>query len=324
MKWPKRIAYALVGCLVLALAAGVFVAEGTLHPGRRPLPKSSQSLGFKIAELNDSDLAEVSISAADGAALQAWNLHPRKNAVNAVILFHGLSDNRLGMLAYTQIFLKHGYDVLMPDARAHGTSGGDLATYGLLEATDSRLWIDWLNSHVHPACIYGFAESMGAAGLLQSLRSESRFCAVAAESPFSSFREVAYDRVGQFFSVGPWLGRTMLRPIVEFAFVYAKFKYGLDFEAISPEEVVAFTKTPVLLIHGQVDRNIPVRHSLKIAARNHSVVLWEVPGADHCGAIGAAPDELERRVVAWFEQHNFIPRITASASRDSGQFVGST
>jgi dipeptidyl aminopeptidase/acylaminoacyl peptidase len=327
MKWTKiakRIAYLLAGFLTLALATGVFVAEGTLHPGRRPLSKSGQALGFKMAELNDADLAEVSISANDGAALQAWNLHPRKDAENAVILFHGLSDNRLGMLAYAQIFLKHGYDVLMPDARAHGTSGGGMATYGLLEADDIRLWIDWLNSHVHPACIYGFAESMGAAGLLQSLQFESRFCAVAAESPFSSFREVAYDRVGQFFRAGPWLGRTILRPIVEFAFAYAKFKYHLDFESVSPQQAVATTKTPVLLIHGQIDRNIPVRHSMRIAARNHSVVLWQVPGADHCGAIGAAPDELERRVVDWFEQHRHMPNMKGFASRDSGQFVGST
>jgi hypothetical protein len=307
MKWTtiaKRVAYVLVGFLALTFAAGVFVAEGTLHPGRRPLPKSGQALGFKIAEQNDAELVEVSVSATDGATLEAWNLHPRIDAGNAVILFHGLSDNRLGMLAYAQIFLEHGYDVLVPDARAHGTSGGDVATYGLREADDNRLWIDWLNSHVHPACVYGFAESMGAAGLLQSLQSESRFCAVAAESPFSSFREVAYDRVGQFFGTGPWLGKTILRPVVGFAFIYAKFKYGLDFESLSPAEAVALTKTPVFLIHGRVDQNIPVRHSIKIAARNHSVVLWEVPGADHCGAIGAAPEELERRVVSWFEQHS--------------------
>jgi hypothetical protein len=71
---------------------------------------------------------------------------------------------------------------------------------------------------------------MGAAQLLQSLPSEPRFSAVAVESPFSSFREIAYDRVGQFFHTGPWLGRTVLRSIVEAAFGYARLKYQLDFE----------------------------------------------------------------------------------------------
>jgi len=132
------------------------------------------------------------------------------------------------MLAYAQIFLKHGYDVLMPDARAHGTSGGDVATYGLLEADDIRLWIDWLDSHVQPACIYGFAESMVLRGCSSLCGPNPVLCGSGGVA-FLSFREVAYDRVGQFFRVGPWLGRTVLRPIVEFAFVLCEIQIRLGF-----------------------------------------------------------------------------------------------
>jgi predicted alpha/beta-fold hydrolase len=199
--------------------------------------------------------------------------------------------------------LKHGYHVLIPYARAHGASGGETATYGLLESDDIRRWLDWLEQNQHPACVYGFAESMGATGLLQSLQSESQLCAVVAESPFSNFREIAYDRIGQFFPTGSWLGRTVLRPVVGFAFAYARWKYQMDFEQVSPERIVASTRTPVLLIHGQGDKNIPLRHLRRIAASNHAVVLWEVPGADHCGAIGTAPDALEKRVIDWFEKN---------------------
>lgn len=300
----RRIGYFLLACLILESAAGVFVAEGTLHPGRRLLADSDQTVGRKLAQENDSDFTPVSIAAADGVLLRAWNLRPRTRSGKTVILFHGLSDNRLGVVSYAQIFLKHGYDVLVPDARAHGASGGDVATYGLRESGDIRLWLDWVEKNEHPSCIYGFAESMGAAELLQSLQSETRFCAVVAESPFSNFREIAYDRVGQFFRVRPWLGRTILRPVVEVAFIYSRWKYGLDFEQVSPERAVASTKVPVLLIHGQADRNIPMRHSRNIAARNHAVVLWEVPGADHCDAQGAGSEEFERKVIAWFEQNN--------------------
>lgn len=300
----RRIACFLLAYSALALAAGVFVAEGTLHPGRRPLADRDQIAGRKLAQQYDSDFTLASISAANGVPLQAWNLRPRTRNGQVVILFHGLSDNRLGVISYAEIFLNHGYDVLMPDARAHGASGGDMATYGLREAGDIRLWLDWVEKNEHPSCTYGFAESMGAAGLLQSLQSETRFCAVIAESSFSSFREIAYDRVGQFFRTGPWLGRTILRPVLEIAFIYARWKYGLDLEQVSPERAVASTKVPVLLIHGQADRNIPVRHSRTIATGNHAVVLWEVPGADHCDAQGADPEEFQRKVIAWFEENN--------------------
>ena len=88
--------------------------------------------------------------------------------------------------------------------------------------------------------------------------------------------------------------------------LYAKWHYQLNFALESPENAVRLTKVPVLLIHGQVDTNIPIRHSRKIAATNPKVELWEVPSADHCGAISVSPAELERRVTAWFAQDKMI------------------
>jgi pimeloyl-ACP methyl ester carboxylesterase len=141
---------------------------------------------------------------------------------------------------------------------------------------------------------------MGAAQVLEALQAEPHFCAVAAESSFSTLREIGYDRIGQFFHAGPWLGRTIFRPVIEIAFQYAHWRYRVDLRKASPEDAVAATVVPVLLIHGQIDSNIPLRHSQRIRARNASVVLWEVAGADHCGAISVAREELETRLVSWF------------------------
>lgn len=262
----------------------------------------------EMAARQHSDLEDVTLVASDGVPLYGWSIRPRNGNGKAVILLHGLSDNRLGMIGYAELLLVHGFTVLMPDARAHGASGGNLATYGLLESDDIHKWVDWLEENEHPDCFFGFAESMGAAQLLQSLRSESRFCAVAVESPFSNIQEIAYDRVGQFFGTGPWLGRTVLNPVVEVAFAYGKWKYKLDLRQASPENVVAVTTIPVLLIHGRNDGNIPVRHSRRIAARNPAVVLWEVPNADHCGAVSAAPQEFDRKLFGWFDGHSSAPK----------------
>ncbi|HWY19677.1 MAG TPA: prolyl oligopeptidase family serine peptidase [Candidatus Acidoferrum sp.] len=143
---------------------------------------------------------------------------------------------------------------------------------------------------------------MGAAELLQSLAVEPNFCAVAAESAFSSFRQIAYDRMGQPFRLGPWFGRTLLRPVVEFALLYVRSKYRLDMQQVSPEDSVAATRVPILLIHGQIDGNIPLRHAHRIQSRNRNAVLWEVPDSDHCGAISTAQQEFEHRVLAWFRE----------------------
>jgi len=289
--------------LVLCCLAGILVGEGAVHPQRRPLPPEAESIIREIAATTNSEVRDGSIVTRDGKTLRASLLLPHASNGGAVILLHGLSDNRLGMIGYAQLLTAHGYAVLLPDARAHGASDSDLATYGILERNDIRQWFELLALRVRPRCIFGLGESMGGAQLLQSLAVEPHFCSVIAESPFASLREIAYDRVGQPLHLGPWFGRTVLRPAVEFAFVYVRLKYGLNVQCASPEDVVAATSVPVLLIHGQIDSNIPLRHSLRIRSRNPNAAIWVVPSADHCGAISTAPKEFQQRVFTWFSSH---------------------
>src|SRR5579864_1179739 len=303
----RKILRPLVWCLcvylLLCVAAAAFLAHVTLYPQRRPLPGSAETQMSQLAEQFGAHLQDVETPTSHQVPLRAWYLEPEHANHDVVLLLHGLGDNRLGMTGYAEMLLKHGYGVLMPDARAHGISGGDLATYGLLERDDVRHWFEWLQNKVHPHCIFGLAESMGAVQLLQSLAVEPNFCAVVAESSFSTFHEIAYDRMGQHFNAGPWVGRTILRPVVEIALLMVRFSDHIDLTQASPADIVASTRVPVLLIHGQVDGNIPVRHSRLIKARNSRIELWEVPAADHCSAISVAPAEFERRVVSWFETH---------------------
>jgi len=303
-KTVRLLVSAVVVYLLVCSAAAVFLAESTVRPYHRPLDAGAVSSVRRLALAERTHVDDVKIHAGDGVSLGGWYIPSQSGNGNAVILLHGLGDNRLGTIGYAEILLKHGFSVLMPDARAHGESGGALMTYGLIERDDIRQWFEWLEANGHTGCIFGFAESMGAAQLLQALDSEPNFCAVAAESSFSNFREIAYDRMGQQFHASAWVGLTLLRPVVEIALAYVQMKYHLDLTKVSPEESVARTRVPVLLIHGTVDSNIPVRHSHRIKAQNASVELWEVPGADHCGAISVAPTELERRLVTWFQAHD--------------------
>jgi len=88
--------------------------------------------------------------------------------------------------------------------------------------------------------------------------------------------------------------------VVEVAFLRVRWKYGLDMQMVSPEQSIADRRIPVLLIHGQADSNIPVRHSRMIHTQDAHTVLWEVPNADHCGALSVAPKEFEEQILDWF------------------------
>ena len=300
--------------LAFSVMAGIVIADASLKLHRLPL-RHRQEIAATMREDFHAELQDVSMTAADGAVLKGWYVRPRDYNGNAVILLHGITDNREGVAGYGRLMLEHGYAVLLPDARRHGESGGELATYGVKESDDIHGWVSWLYAHEPPQCMYGFGESYGAALILQSLAVENRFCAVAVESPFSTAREMSYERVSGPLHLQSWFGRTLGRPAIWSAVIYAHLRYSIELLQPSPLEAVMHSTVPVLLIHGEADRNIAPRHSQLIAnAAPDHVELWLVPHAGHTMAWAAAHREFESRLLGWFAQHRQQKRQAATHS----------
>ena len=294
----------MIGWLAICAAVGVFAVEGAVHLSHLALAVPQQKRAAVMVMAHDAVLRDAEITAADGAVLRGWSIRPRNANGIAVILLHGQGDNRAGMIGPAEMLLRQGYSVLLPDARGHGESGGAITTYGVLEADDVRRWFEWVQREESPTCIDGLGDSMGGAELLRSLDAERGFCAVIAESPFATFREAAYDRLGQEFQTGPWLGRMVLRPALFWGVLYVRARYGVDLDKADPERAVANSTVPVMLIHGLADSNLPPRHSEAIKVRSSRVALWEPKGADHCEASTTESAEYERRVIEWFADHH--------------------
>ena len=303
-----------IGYVLFSVAGGITLAELQLHPWRRPLTHVDEAQRFVHARYG-ARLENAEIIAKDGVTLNAWYLRPTNWNGRDVLILHGVQDNREGVAGFAPPLLDHGYGVLLPDSRAHGESGGTLATYGLSESDDIHRWVDWLYLRRQSKCVYGFGESMGAALVLDSLTVEDRFCAVVAESPFSSFRSVGYERAALYVRAPSWVGRTLLRLPVEVGLAYARLRYGLDFDDDSPADAVARSNTPILLIHGTKDINILPRHSELIAARAPAhVSLWKVSGARHCGASAVAPEAFWTKVLTWFDHYSQRPAPKAASA----------
>jgi uncharacterized protein len=177
----KTLVSGFLAYLIVSTLAGIAIADVSLKLHRLPL-RHQQAISAAVRADFQAELQDVTITAIDGAALKGWFVHPRNYNGNAIILLHGITDNREGVAGYGHLLLEHGYAVLLPDARRHGESGGELATYGVKESDDIHRWVSWIYAHDPPQCVYGFGESYGAALVLQSLAVESRFCAVAVEA----------------------------------------------------------------------------------------------------------------------------------------------
>jgi alpha-beta hydrolase superfamily lysophospholipase len=301
--------FALVLSTIYALGSiviGVLLAENGLRPPRSKVTAAQEQDARALADANGIAMESVSVDAADAVVLRGWFFAARDPQAATVLVTHGVTGHRGHALALAHILLGQGFALLTPDARAHGESGGELASFGVRERDDLRRWVDFIAKRRPGTCLVGVGPSMGAAHLLQAATGEPRLCGVVAESTFSSFREVAFDRVGQRVHTGPWLGRTVARPAIEAGFLYARLRYGLDLGRASPAGAVRTLQTPVLLVHGTADPNIPVRHAEAIRWANSRIRVWLVPGGGH-GVWPTAGDEFPRR-ISEFVREVSVPR----------------
>jgi hypothetical protein len=242
----------------------------------------------------------VAIAAKDGVELSAWYYNSDKPNGKVVILLHGIGASRQDMVSLGYLFLRHGYAVLEPDLRGHGESVG-LATYGVLEADDVHRWVDWMAKNSGSSQIYGFGASLGAAVLLQSLETETRFQAVVAESPYYDFVTIADERIARMLPEGT---KWAVGPFVTSGITWARWRHGFDLREASPAEGLRRTHTPVLLIHGAEDHKTSPENSQRLARIGRpGVLLWIVPGSHHADAWATVKKEFETRVLGWFSTY---------------------
>ncbi len=242
---------------------------------------------------------DFDVRASDGALLRGWKVRASNSNGAWVLAFHGVGDNRIGVVSHSEFMLRAGYNVVLMDSRRHGESEGEIATYGWLERNDARAIVDALVAFEHPTHIFDLGESMGAGIALQCAAADPRIEAVAAEAPFASLREASYDYAGLRWS--PLLGKTLFAPFGWMLVSRGESLAAFSASGISPEKAVAERAFPVLLICDANDVALPCRHAERIyAAARGPKSLWVVPGAFHTGAFGFEPGEFRRRVLQFF------------------------
>ncbi|MBS1865303.1 MAG: alpha/beta fold hydrolase [Acidobacteria bacterium] len=288
--------------VTLAAIGGWLAGPLFLHPMKRALTADlirDADESFKHTHARREDFI---VKAPDGAILRGWKVRAENPNGSWVLLFHGVSDNRIGVVGQSEPLLQNGYSVVMMDARSHGESGGDIATYGWLERKDTSAIIDALLAAEKPLHLFALGESMGAGISLQSAGADPRIEAVVAEASFANLQEAAYDYAG--LRQYPWLGKTLFAPGA-WLMVYRGAKLaGFPASEVSPEKSVAARAFPVLIICDEEDHALPCRHSEMIfrAARGQKE-FWRVPKAYHTAALGYEPVEFRKRVLEFFERY---------------------
>jgi dipeptidyl aminopeptidase/acylaminoacyl peptidase len=243
---------------------------------------------------------EVSIPGT-GVTLAAWLFEQPGPARCGVVLSHGRSGTRYGILKYAPLVWKRGCDIVAIDARYHGDSTGEYGTMGYHEKHDLVAVVDWLAQRLGlPRSRIGIlGESMGAAITLQAAALLPDIGFVAADSPYSDLRTILSVEGGRQYG---FLVDLLLSP----AMVIAGWRAGADLDDVSPVRYAARIQAPVFLSHSRDDALIPWQHTEAVyAAIPHDrkvmhIVDWD---AAHGQSVERRPDEYARLFHDFLDRH---------------------
>lgn len=287
---------AFAGGAALYAAVCAIAAERFTRARRRP-PQPWQDTA-----------AAVRFTARDGRArIEASYLEPACGARGAILLVHGKDACRGDELRAPTSPLAHafaaaGFAVLAIDLRGHGASSRARLTYGWRERHDVLGAVDWLRAQGHER-IGVLGASMGASTALMAAADEPAIAALVADSAFADFAlmiERQFRRrsgLPGFFLPG--------------ALALGRLLTGVDLRRVRPiAHARALSGRPVLVIHSEGDRMIPVDDARAIA-RASGAELWTTPTQHHIGSYGGAPAAYIDRVLAFFVRHLGPPVASA-------------
>jgi pimeloyl-ACP methyl ester carboxylesterase len=284
----------LTGGALFAAASRVAsrrLAERLVSPrGLAPPPPNRLSL---LAALSDR-AALVSEFAHDGSVIDPVELSgvfasPDRPAARPTILFlHGKGGNAAEWEPAAARALEAGYNVLIPDLRGHGASGGEFVTYGLLEREDlgnavetarGRFGLDPLRIGVH-SCSAGSAVALAFAASHPELR------ALWLESPFGEPGEMARHYLSISTGIPGFLLGLTARWAVRDAIASVERRLGAarkgSLRDVDPVRLASELRMPVQLVYGRTDRLIPPRFVERLAAAlPPGSGVWQTP-AGHC------------------------------------------
>lgn len=220
---------------------------------------------------------------------ETWNIesfdHLNLNAFflkndshNYIILCHGFTGTHQEMVGRAEHFYRNGYNILLPDARAHGESEGIYRGMGYLERADLKGWIQHIVDMDPEANIALMGQSMGAATVMMT-----------ASEPLAPQVKCVIEDCGYISVWDVFSKQISIRyhlpnfPIMNLANLISEKKAGYSFKDASPIDMIANCKLPILMIHGQEDSFVPHEYlDMLYEAANEPKEKLSVKGAAHC------------------------------------------
>lgn len=232
--------------------------------------------------------------------LHAWWLPAKGKAEGTVLFLHGNAENISTHIASVYWLPAQNYNVLLLDYRGYGRSQGVPTVAGALEDINSAMQHLLQRKDVDPGRIVVLGQSLGGALSIYYVAHSpyrANIKALIVESPFSSYRDIAREKLDAV-----WLTWPLQWPL----------SFTIDDDYSPLPAVAQLSPIPLLLIHGDKDRIIPLHHGEKLfAAAGQPKAFWRVPEGEHIAAF--------RRINYREQLVQYLRQIMPAAAQKSAQ-----
>lgn len=221
-------------------------------------------------------------------------------AEKIVICFHGYTGEGLSNhVAIADYFLKHGYAMLLPDARAHGESEGEYIGFGCLDRQDALDWIRWaIQECGENVKILLHGTSMGGATVLMTsgLELPDNVKGIVSDCGFTSPKEVFTHVLNNMYHLPAF-------PAIQGADLINRKLAGYGMDECNARREVQKAKVPILFIHGSADTFVPCSmcHEIYDSCRSPKRKLI-VEGAAHAESYYKDMDTYEKVLTEFAEE----------------------
>jgi uncharacterized protein len=234
-------------------------------------PQKNHVLSPERFELEYED---VDFKSADGVMLHGWFLPAQGPARGTVLFLHGNAENISTHILSVYWLPGRGYNVFMLDYRGYGRSHGQADVTGALADIEAALRTVIARPDIDPDRIVVLGQSLGGALAISAVAQSqlrSHIKAVIADSAFSSYTTITREKMADFWITWPlqWLPWLTID------------------DTFSPLDAVAnISPIPLLIIHSEQDKIIPVHHATRLYNAAHEPKeLWIQPAGRHIEAL---------------------------------------
>lgn len=244
----------------------------------------------------------------DGVEIDVWVLRHRGRAKSRgmVVVLHGWLNSKVQNLGVGEALAKNGYDVILPDHRCHGASGGRYTTWGAKEARDVQCVVDaLLKEKLVSGPIFVWGVSMGGATSILYGALDPRCEGVFAVAPYRDGREITH-------SIAPFSNDE------DFRAAWRRAGQIAGFDPAETDVLAAAGKLqcPVVIVHGMLDTLVPYENGKSLYdAAPEPKKLISLPAASHATVLLMGPK--------WFaEKFELLRKMRKSEHKNSRGDVG--